>query len=130
MFGADDSALACPLHFGAAQSEEAGFGVAAAEFGDDLGAVVIAGGFASGEEEVRIGVCGDEDSLVELQVAENVVAVDLLVGGNLVENDGQGSFASALCAGMTGCCARAFSVRSMMWLPTCRVRKYPQWRQR
>ena len=43
--------------------EKVACGVAAAELGDDLGAVVVAGGFAGGEEDGRVGGGGDGISL-------------------------------------------------------------------
>jgi hypothetical protein len=61
IFGADDALLAGGLHGGAAEAGEGGGGYAGAEFGDDLGAVVVAGGFAGGEEDARIGDGGDGD---------------------------------------------------------------------
>jgi hypothetical protein len=64
VFGADDASLAGDFHLCATEAGECG-GDAAAEFGDDLGAVVVAGGFAGGEEDARVGRCGDEVSLWE-----------------------------------------------------------------
>ena len=55
VFGADDALLAGGFHCGAAEAGEGGGGMRRAEFGDDLGAVVVAGGFAGGEEDARIG---------------------------------------------------------------------------
>src|ERR1019366_8031903 len=55
VLGADDALLAGGFHGGAAESGEGGAGQAGAEFGDDLGAVVVAGGFACGEEDAPIG---------------------------------------------------------------------------
>ncbi len=63
VFGADDAGLAGGCHLGAAEAGEGGGGDAAAQFGDDLGAVVVAGGFAGGEEDARVGGGGDEASL-------------------------------------------------------------------
>jgi hypothetical protein len=48
VFGADDALLACCFHCRAAEAGEGGGGDAAVEFGDDLGAVVVAGGFTCG----------------------------------------------------------------------------------
>jgi hypothetical protein len=61
VFGADDALLAFRFHCSSAQAGEGGGGDATAEFSDDLGAVVVAGGFAGGEEDARIGVRADED---------------------------------------------------------------------
>ena len=61
VFGADDALLASGFHGGSAKAGEGGGGDSGAEFGDDLGAVVVAGGFAGGEKDARIGVRGDED---------------------------------------------------------------------
>ena len=59
VFGADDAALACGLHGGAAEAGEGGGWDAGAEFGEDGGAIVVAGGLAGGEEDARVGVGGD-----------------------------------------------------------------------
>jgi hypothetical protein len=61
VFGADDALLAFRFHRSPAEAGEGGSGNAAAEFGDDFGAVVVAGGFAGGEEDARVGVRADED---------------------------------------------------------------------
>ena len=61
VFGADDALLAGGFHGGAAETGEDGVGDAAAEFRDDLGAVVVAGGFAGGEEDARVGIRADKN---------------------------------------------------------------------
>lgn len=61
IFGTDDAFEACVGHAGSAEASEAGGRDAVAKFGYDLCAVVIARGFASGEEDTRVGVVGDED---------------------------------------------------------------------
>ena len=60
VFGADGLLLAFGAHFGAAEAGEGGGGEAASEFGDELRAVVVAGGFAGGEEDARVGLGGDD----------------------------------------------------------------------
>ena len=67
VFGADDALLAGGFHGAAAEAGEGGGGDAAVEFGDDLGAVVVAGGFAGGEEDARVGVRADKRSLERVQ---------------------------------------------------------------
>jgi hypothetical protein len=57
VFGADDAGLAGLLHLAAAEAEEGGKGQRGFEDVDELGAVVIAGGFAGGEEEARVEGC-------------------------------------------------------------------------
>jgi hypothetical protein len=59
VFGADDAGLAGGLHLGAAEAGEGCGGNTDAELGDDLGAVVVARGFAGGEEDARVGFGGD-----------------------------------------------------------------------
>jgi hypothetical protein len=59
VFGANDAGLAGGFHLGAAQAGEGRGGDAVAQFGDDLGAVVVARGFAGGEEDARVGLGGD-----------------------------------------------------------------------
>ena len=59
VLGADDAPLAGRLHRSAAKAGEAGLRQAGAEFGDDLGAVVVAGGLAGGEEDARVGMGSD-----------------------------------------------------------------------
>jgi hypothetical protein len=66
VFGADDAGLAGGFHLGAAEAREGGLsweglGDAGAQLGDDLGAVVVAGGLAGGEEDARVGRGGDRD---------------------------------------------------------------------
>jgi hypothetical protein len=60
VFGADGLSLALLGHLRAAEAGEGGGGKAAAERGDELGAVGVAGGLAGGEEEARVGWRGDE----------------------------------------------------------------------
>jgi hypothetical protein len=88
VFGADDALLAGGFHRGAAEAGEGGSGIAAVEFGDDLGAVMVAGGFAGGEEDARVGDNVDESSL---EPAQDVLASNLLVGGDCPQNVGQSS---------------------------------------
>jgi hypothetical protein len=70
VFGADGLMLACGGHFGASEAVEGGlhsqWGEAEFEFGDEARAVVVAGGFAGGEEDARVGCGGDDLSLVEM----------------------------------------------------------------
>jgi hypothetical protein len=61
IFGADDAFEASVRHAGAAEASKGGGGNAAAHFGDDLCAVVVARGFASGEKDTRVGVVVDVD---------------------------------------------------------------------
>jgi hypothetical protein len=63
VFGADDLLLALGEHGVAAEAGEGGGGKASAQGGDELGAVGIAGGFAGGEEDARVGGGGDGFSL-------------------------------------------------------------------
>ena len=67
VLGADDALLAFRFHGSPAEAGEAGGGDTAAEFGDDLGAVVVAGGFAGGEEDARVGIRADKRSLERVQ---------------------------------------------------------------
>jgi hypothetical protein len=60
VFGADGLGLALLGHVRAAEAGEGGLRKTAAEGGDELGAVGVAGGFAGGEEEARVGGRGDE----------------------------------------------------------------------
>jgi len=55
VFGADDAGLAGLLHVRAAEAGEGGGGEALAQGGDEGGAVVVAGGFACGKEDARVG---------------------------------------------------------------------------
>ena len=64
VFGAYDSLLSGGLHLGAAEAEEAGVRVAAGELLDDLGTVVVAGGFAGGDEDTWGGVAYGAHSVV------------------------------------------------------------------
>jgi hypothetical protein len=59
VFGADDALLAGVLHVEAAEAGEGGVGEAEFEGVDEGGAVVVAGGLACGEEDVRVGRGGD-----------------------------------------------------------------------
>ena len=63
VLGADDALLAGGFHAGPAQAGEDGGGQAGMEFGDDGGAIVVAGGLAGGEEDARVGDGGDASSL-------------------------------------------------------------------
>ena len=63
VLGTDDALLAGGGHLCAAEAGEGGGWDAGAQFGDDLCAVVVAGGLAGGEEDARVGVGGDEGSL-------------------------------------------------------------------
>jgi len=63
VFGADDAGLAGLLHVRAAEAGEGGVGQARAQGVDEGGAVVVAGGFAGGEEDARVGLRGDGFSL-------------------------------------------------------------------
>ena len=56
VFGADDAGLAGGLHELAAEAGEGGVREVVAEGVDELRAVEVSGGFAGGEEEVRVGV--------------------------------------------------------------------------
>jgi hypothetical protein len=59
---------------GAPEAGEGGVRDAGAESGDDLGAIGIAGGFAGGEEDARIGeTCGDASSLSSFAAPEEAV---------------------------------------------------------
>ena len=55
VFGADDAGLAGLLHVCAAEAGEGGGRETLAQGGDEGGAVVVAGGFAGGEEDARVG---------------------------------------------------------------------------
>ena len=54
VFGVDDAVLTRGFHLFAAEAEKRRR-KAGAEFGDELGTVVVAAGFAGGEEDARIG---------------------------------------------------------------------------
>ena len=60
VFGADDAVEAGGLHLAATEAEGGEVRAAGAELGEDLGAVVVAAGFAGREEDARVGCCGDE----------------------------------------------------------------------
>jgi hypothetical protein len=62
VFGADDTVEAGGFHLFAAKTEEGGVGVAGAQFGDELCAVVVSAGFAGREEDARIGD-GESDGI-------------------------------------------------------------------
>jgi hypothetical protein len=66
IFGANDTLLAGGFHGRSAEASEGGCGNAAAEFGDDLGAVMVAGGFAGGEEDARVGIRADVFEFIAL----------------------------------------------------------------
>ena len=61
VFSSDNAVEASIRHPGSAEAREFGVGDAGAEFSDDLCAVVVARGFASGEKDARVGVVGDGD---------------------------------------------------------------------
>ena len=63
VFGADDASLAGLLHVCAAKAGEYCAGQALVEGSDESGSVVVAGGFASGEKDARVGDGGDSLSL-------------------------------------------------------------------
>jgi len=63
VFGADDLLLMLAGHLGAAEAGEGCVGEAGAKGSDYLSAVGIPGGFASREEDARIGDGGDASSL-------------------------------------------------------------------
>ena len=60
VFGADDAVEAGHFHLFAAEAEAGEVGVAGVEFGEKLGAVVVAAGFAGGEKDTRVGARGDD----------------------------------------------------------------------
>jgi hypothetical protein len=60
---ADDLLLMLTGHLDAAEAGEGSAGNAVAECADELRAVGVAGGFAGGEEDARIGDRSDESSL-------------------------------------------------------------------
>ena len=55
VLGADDALLAGGFHAGPAEAGEGGVRQAGMEFGNDMGAVEVAGGLAGGEEDARVG---------------------------------------------------------------------------
>jgi uncharacterized protein YdeI (YjbR/CyaY-like superfamily) len=63
VLGANDAFLAGGFHLAAAESEEAGRWMAAVQFVDDLGSVVVARGLAGGEKQGRVGGCLDGSSV-------------------------------------------------------------------
>ena len=64
ILGADHTMLACLLHRLATEPGEGRAGKAAAQAGDDLGAVVVARGLAGREEDPRIALSSDGPSLM------------------------------------------------------------------
>jgi hypothetical protein len=58
-----DAPQARGFHGGPAEAGKGCAGKAAVEFRDDLGAVVVAGCFAGGEEDARVGCRADASSL-------------------------------------------------------------------
>ena len=80
VFGTDGLLLAGGAHLGSAEAVEGGGGEAVFELGDETGAVVVAGGFAGGEEEARVGCGGNDLSLVEgVGIELRVVSYELRV---------------------------------------------------
>jgi len=77
VFGADDAGLAGLLHVRAAKAGEGGVGQALVQRGDEGGAVVVAGGFASGEKDARVGYGGDgiDSALAKVSSSEFTIAV-------------------------------------------------------
>jgi Domain of unknown function (DUF1905)/Bacteriocin-protection, YdeI or OmpD-Associated len=63
VFGPDDAAEADSLHLLAAQAEAGEVRVTFAKFDEELGAVVVAAGFAGREEDARIGARDDGTSV-------------------------------------------------------------------
>ena len=63
IFGADGLLLALGAHFCAAEAGEEGGGEMWFQLRDEARAVVVSGGFASGQEDARVGWCGDASSL-------------------------------------------------------------------
>jgi hypothetical protein len=73
VFGPDDAVEAGGFHLAATEAEGGEVRVAGAQFGDDLGAVVIAAGFAGREEDARVGVDGDGMSLTGWQFCASLM---------------------------------------------------------
>jgi hypothetical protein len=67
VFGADGLLLALGGHFCASETGEAGGWEAVFQLGDEAGAVVVARGFAGGEEDARVGGRGDDFSLAGVE---------------------------------------------------------------
>jgi hypothetical protein len=63
VFGANDAVETGGFHLAATEAEGGEVREAGAEFSDDLGAVVVAAGFAGREEDARIGVGRDGTSV-------------------------------------------------------------------
>ena len=63
IFGADDAIKSRGFHLFAAEAEAGGVRMAVAQFGDELGAVVVAAGFAGREKDSRIGWINDGTSV-------------------------------------------------------------------
>ena len=63
IFGADDAVQTGGFHLLATEAEAGEFGAPYAKFSEKLGAVMVAAGFACGEEDARVGVCDDETSV-------------------------------------------------------------------
>jgi hypothetical protein len=63
VFGANDAVEAGGFHLFAAEAEAGESGMAFAEFGDELRAIVVAAGFAGREKDVRIGPVSDGTSV-------------------------------------------------------------------
>jgi hypothetical protein len=63
VFSADDAVEAGGLHLGATEAERGEVRMAGVEFGEELRAVVVAAGFAGGEEDARVGGGGDGTSV-------------------------------------------------------------------
>ncbi len=65
IFGADGLELAGCTHFGSAKAGEGGMGERGLEGADELRAVEVAGGFAGGEEDLRVGRGRDDGGSLE-----------------------------------------------------------------
>jgi hypothetical protein len=78
VFGADDLLLVLARHLGAAEASEGCIWEASAQGGDDLGAIGVTGGLASGEEDARIGDGGDGSSLSSFVAGRGCSAVNMV----------------------------------------------------